>query len=90
MAGIAQPVWKVEVSWSAVNGGAFIIDTSQLDGAATLSVSAFDDAFGGTYDNVSSLVDDCTIQQGASDDLTLMAEGACTITLRDRTALFNP
>ncbi len=90
MAGIPLPTWKVEVSWSAAATGVFIIDTSQLDGAQTLGVSAFDDSFGGTYDNVTAYVDDLKTERGRADDLATMIEGTATVVLRDRNALFSP
>ena len=82
--------WAVEVSWSAAARGAFAVDSSLLDGADTIGVSAFDDAFDGPYDNVTAKVEEIAVDHGRSDDLTLINEGSATVILRDRDALYSP
>lgn len=87
---IAFPSWTVEVSWSAAARGVFVIGTSELDSVDTLAVSAFDDAFGGDYDNVTAATTEMQVEHGRSDDLQNVNGGTANVTLRDPTALFSP
>ncbi len=82
--------WKVEVSWSANARDVFVVGVSQLDGDPTLGVSAFDDAFGGPYDDVTAAVDSIDITQGRSDDLERMSANSGRVVIRDPGAVFSP
>ncbi|RDI73317.1 hypothetical protein Gocc_2917 [Gaiella occulta] len=87
--GIALATAKAEISWSAAPRGSFVLNTSALDSTATLGISAFDDAFGGPYDDITPYLDEITIESGRSDDIALLNESSCTLVLRDRTGLFS-
>lgn len=90
MPSVVRDVINGWVSWGAWNVGLLSFDHSLFDGADVFGVSPLDASFGGTYDDVSALLDHIVITRGRNDNVTTMLAGQATVDIRDPDGLFNP
>jgi hypothetical protein len=90
MAAVARASYNAYVSWSAYNVGLLSFDHSLFDGTDVFGVSPLDASFGGTYDDVSKILDTATVTRGRSNKLDTMLAGSASVDLRDPAGLFNP
>lgn len=78
------------VSWGAYNVGLLTFDRSTFSGTDVFGVSPLDATFGGTYDDVSTRLDQIEVTRGRSNNLDTMLAGSANVDLRDPTGIFNP
>lgn len=79
----------VRASWDGVIVGGFTIGNSAFGGSDTIS-PAYGAVFGGTYDNLSSLVTSASWQRGRNDLASGILAGQGSVTINDPTGIYNP
>src|SRR4051812_5988184 len=87
-------VGKLEVAWDQTPRGLFTFGLSLMGGPDKLGASAWDQTFGGTYDDITSpgdgtVVTRVSINRGRDDPLAEMVEGQLTAIVRDPIGKFN-
>jgi hypothetical protein len=88
-------IYKVEVAWSSVLKGVFVVDVSTVGGSDLLGGNTYNSPFGGPYDDLTRRDDNHvrvkTIQwaRGRSDDLATVQALTGTITVSDPDGMMN-
>lgn len=90
MAQIERASYTLDVQWDSLPAGVFSIDTSLIDGTDTIAATSFNEAFTGTYDDLSSGFAGARVTRGRDDLLQTMLAGTAQIDVRDRDGLLNP
>jgi hypothetical protein len=84
-----QTTLDVRASWDGVIVGGFTFGNSTFGGTDKFT-PVYGAVFGGTYDNLSSLVTQASWQRGRNDLASGILAGTGTVTINDPTGIYNP
>lgn len=84
---VTMPEYRVEVAWSEQLSGVFRVGISEIGSTSDLLGAGFG---ANVFDDVTSYVQEVSIQRGRSDDLGPMEQGTCGLVLKDSAGRFNP
>lgn len=83
----------VEVGWEGPTGGSDGLTATvgaAIVGTSTVGLTAWDQSFSGTYDDITDDVDLIHVARGKPDPISALAAGTCTISGRDPIGKYNP